>query len=140
MKDLVRSQCTILFEEPFWIGLFEKWEENCYSVCRVVFGKEPTSSEIYEWMLACYGKLSFKETQRSERPLVKKLSPKKLKKQITRQVNGKYQGTKAQQTLKSLYAEEKVVRKKLSRQEQREEQVRQFELKQTKKKQKKRGH
>lgn len=140
MKNQSRSQCTILFEDPFWIGIFERWENSEYAVCRFIFSKEPTSSEVYEWLLTYYEKLSFKQTQIGERPLVKKLSPKKLKKQITREISGKYQGTKAQQTLKSLYAEEKVIRKKLSKEALREEEERQFELKQIKKKQKKRGH
>ena len=136
----MRSQCTILFEEPFWIGIFEIWEDGAYYVCRIVFGKEPKSSEIYEWMLAYYAKLHFKQANLEEETLIKKVSPKKLKKQIIRQVSGKYQGTKAQQALKSMHEETKEIRRKRSRAEKEAALERKFELRQEKKKQKKRGH
>lgn len=136
----MRSQCTILFEEPFWIGLFEIWNEQEYEVCRVVFGKEPKSSEVYEWLLNSYSKLLFKRAVQDEKPLIKKVSPKKLKKQISRQVSGKYQGTKAQQALKSMHEEEKQVRKQCLKQQKEAALEKQFKLKQAKKKQKKRGH
>ena len=37
---------TILFEDPFWIGLFEKIEDNQMQVCKVTFGAEPTGDVI----------------------------------------------------------------------------------------------
>lgn len=137
----MRSQCTVRFEEPFWVGFFERWDETVYSVCRIVFGKEPKISELNEWMLANYSKLPFKE-QKLEEDLIKpqKINPKKLKKQIAREVSGKYQGTKAQQALKSLHDEEKMERKKVSKAQKEEMLQRRFEQKQEKKKQKKRGH
>lgn len=30
---------TILFEDPFWIGIFEKTEDNQMQVCKVTFGE-----------------------------------------------------------------------------------------------------
>ena len=136
----MRSQCTVRFEDPFWVGFFELWDDTVYSVCRIVFGKEPKISERNEWMLANYSKIPYKQQQMEELPKSQKINPKKLKKQIAREVSGKYQGTKAQQALKSLHEEEKVVRKKVSREQKEEMLQRRFEQKQEKKKQKKRGH
>ena len=42
----MRSQCTVRFEDPFWVGFFELWDDTVYSVCRIVFGKEPKISEL----------------------------------------------------------------------------------------------
>ncbi|MBQ0149638.1 MAG: DUF2992 family protein [Bacteroidales bacterium] len=36
---------TILFEDPFWIGLLESIEGDQMQVCKVTFGGEPTEQE-----------------------------------------------------------------------------------------------
>jgi hypothetical protein len=41
------SSLTVLFENPFWIGLFEKTEHEGLHVCKVTFGAEPT--EVMEY-------------------------------------------------------------------------------------------
>ena len=33
------SRLTILFDDPFWIGLYEREDDTEYSVCRIVFGR-----------------------------------------------------------------------------------------------------
>ncbi len=37
----MKSSLTILFENPFWIGLFERIDGNKYEVCKITFGAEP---------------------------------------------------------------------------------------------------
>ena len=37
---------TVFFEEPFWVGIFEKREEGKLSVCKVTFGAEPKDYEV----------------------------------------------------------------------------------------------
>ena len=34
----VSIKLTVYFEDPFWVGVFERVEYNSLSVCRVVFG------------------------------------------------------------------------------------------------------
>ena len=41
-----RSTLTILFQDPFWIGLYEREEDGRYQVCRIVFGAEPRDQEV----------------------------------------------------------------------------------------------
>ncbi len=36
-----RSSLTILFENPFWIGLYERIDGDKYEVCKITFGAEP---------------------------------------------------------------------------------------------------
>ncbi|NFN86010.1 DUF2992 family protein [Clostridium sporogenes] len=31
----------VLFDDPFWIGIFEKDEDSKFQICKVVFGEEP---------------------------------------------------------------------------------------------------
>ena len=42
---ITQGGLTILFEEPFWIGLFEMLDESGLRVCKVTFGAEPTEEE-----------------------------------------------------------------------------------------------
>ena len=39
--DKVSGRLTVFFEEPFWIGVFERISEGKLSVCKVTFGAEP---------------------------------------------------------------------------------------------------
>ena len=36
--DKVSGRLTVFFEEPFWIGVFERISEGKLSVCKVTFG------------------------------------------------------------------------------------------------------
>ena len=46
------SRLTILFDDPFWIGLYEREDDTEYSVCRIVFGAEPRDQEVYAYLMA----------------------------------------------------------------------------------------
>ena len=45
--DKVSGRLTVFFEEPFWIGVFERISEGKLSVCKVTFGAEPKNYEVY---------------------------------------------------------------------------------------------
>ncbi len=51
MEQSTESRLTIYFDEPFWVGVFEELDGKRLSVCRVVFGSEPTDAEIYAFIL-----------------------------------------------------------------------------------------
>ena len=36
----MKSSLTILFENPFWIGLFERINGDKYGVCKITFGAD----------------------------------------------------------------------------------------------------
>lgn len=46
-----QSSLTILFEAPFWIGLYERTDNGKYEVCKITFGSEPKDYEVYELSL-----------------------------------------------------------------------------------------
>ena len=52
--DKVSGTFTLLFENPFWIGVFENECGKNYEVARVVFGVEPTDAQLYEFILKLY--------------------------------------------------------------------------------------
>ena len=49
--QIIVSNFTVLFEDPFWIGLFELECENEYSICKIVFGSEPKDYDVYNFIL-----------------------------------------------------------------------------------------
>ena len=56
---VIRSSLTILFEDPFWIGLYERIIEDKYEVSKIIFGAEPKDYEVYDFLLKNWNKLRF---------------------------------------------------------------------------------
>ena len=50
---------TVFFEEPFWVGIFERMEQGKLSACKVTFGAEPKDYEVWEFILRHYQDLKF---------------------------------------------------------------------------------
>lgn len=57
--DKIAGRLTVFFEEPFWIGVFERISEGKLSVCKITFGAEPKDYEIYDFVLKNYYRLKF---------------------------------------------------------------------------------
>ena len=57
--DIDSTKLTVFFEDPFWIGVFERIERRKLSVCKVVFGPEPKDYEVWEYLLKNYSRLRF---------------------------------------------------------------------------------
>ena len=49
-ESISRGSLTVLFEDPFWIGLFEMADREGLRVCKVSFGAEPSEREIMEFI------------------------------------------------------------------------------------------
>ena len=64
--DKVSGRLTVFFEEPFWIGVFERISEGKLSVCKVTFGAEPKDYEVYDFVLRNYYRLKFRSCSQSE--------------------------------------------------------------------------
>ncbi len=138
--SIVKAKLTVLFQEPFWVGIYEREEANHYEVARIVFGAEPKDYEVYDFMLRNWTLLRFSPTLETELATERKINPKRIQRIINRQMNTTFVGTKAQQALKMLQEQTKVERKSISREERLIEAKLRFNMKQDKKKQKHRGH
>ena len=49
--DKTNGKLTVYFEEPFWVGVFERIEDGKLSVAKVIFGAEPKDYEVQELSL-----------------------------------------------------------------------------------------
>lgn len=136
--DKVICKLTVFFEEPFWVGYFERIENGSLSVAKVTFGAEPKDYEIYDFILKNYYNLQFSpavSTVVKER----KINPKRMQRDIKKQLLNTGIGTKSQQALKLQQEQFKLMHKQKSKEQKYAESKRKFELKQQKKKNKHRG-
>ncbi|MCQ2462710.1 MAG: YjdF family protein, partial [Clostridia bacterium] len=106
------EQCklTVLFEEPFWVGVFERIENGKLSAAKVTFGAEPKDYEVYEFILKHYYDLQFSPAVET---VVKeaKLNPKRMQRDIKKSLAKTGVGTKSQQALKLQQEQNKQERK-----------------------------
>lgn len=139
--DTVSSKLTVMFEEPFWIGLYEREYGGRYEVCKITFGPEPKDYEVYVFLLDNMQRLVFSPPIAAEKTKEKRINPKRMQRQISRQL-ASYEGigTKAQQALKLQHEEGKQARKKRTKEEKDAEAERRFEQRQQKRKDKHNGH
>lgn len=137
-----QSSCklTVLFQNPFWVGIFEEECEKEYNVAKIVLGAEPTESQLYELILKNYNEIPFKKTEAQTLSTQKKVNYKRLQREVKKIQNEKGIGTKAQNAIKIQHEEAKVERIKKRKERKEEERDRMYELKQIKKKEKHKGH
>lgn len=137
--DKISVKLTVYFEEPFWVGVFERISEGKLSACKVTFGAEPKDYEVCDFVVKHYYELKFGPTVKTE---VKQIAnnPKRRQRIARKQLQNSGIGTKSQQILKMQREEKKIERRKTSKEQRDAERLRQFELKQKKRKEKHRGH
>lgn len=139
MEELNKSKFTVYFNEPFWIGVFERIEGSKLSVCKITFGAEPSDAEIYTFLLSNYNKLKFSKPIKTEQKQ-KADNPKRRLRNANKMLESKGVGTRSQQALKKQYEEMKAERKLIGKEKREAERERQFDLKHQKRKEKHKGH
>ena len=136
--DKVSGRLTVFFEEPFWIGVLEEMSEGRLAVSKVTFGAEPKDYEVYAFLLKNYWGLRFSPAvaagvRESAR------NPKRIQRDVKRQVQNRGIGTRSQQALKLQQEQQKTERRDEARRRREASKERRFELKQQKKKEKHKG-
>ncbi|MBE6072547.1 MAG: DUF2992 family protein [Clostridium butyricum] len=137
--DEVNGKLQVFFEDPFWVGIFESVYGGELSVCRIVFGPEPKENEIQEFVLRNYYKLKFSPAIKCAVKNKENINPKRLQREIKKQVKEVRVGTKSQQALKLQNEESKIERKIKTREQKEQEERYKFQLKQQKRKEKHKG-
>lgn len=137
---MTTSSLTILFEDPFWIGLFERFNEQGLSVCKVTFGAEPTDKEVIEFIEEHWHQLQFSPAVGTPSVLESRKNSKRQLREAKKQMRPQSIGTKSQQALKLQQEQNKTERKEHSKAEREAEKQRRFDLWQAKKKEKHKGH
>ncbi|MCI1964916.1 MAG: YjdF family protein [Oscillospiraceae bacterium] len=134
------SKFTVLFEEPFWVGIYERVCGSRYAVSKVTFGAEPKDYEVYDFLLKNFGKLRFSPSMKASAMAAKRMNPKRIQRQISKQLQNTGVGTKAQQALKLQQEQGKESRKARARDRREAGKERRYQLHLKKRKEKHRGH
>ena len=137
--DRVSGKLTIYFEDPFWVGVFERIENRKLSVAKVTFGAEPKDYDVLEFINRNYYHLQFSPAVETVVKDTKK-NPKRAQRDAKKQTLETGIGTKSQQALKLQQEQNKQERKVRSHEQRDAESQRLFELKQMKKREKHKGH
>ena len=131
---------TILFEDPFWVGLYQRRRDGAYQVCKITFGPEPRDNQVYDLLLRHWHELRFTPPLPDRAAADRRINPKRQQRAIHREVAPGLPGTKAQLALQAQREQGKVERTVQSRQQREQEAQRRYALRQQKRKEKRRGH
>ena len=95
---MASSRLTVYFEDPFWVGLYEREDGGRYEVSRIVFGAEPKDYEVLAYVLKNHSRLRFSPSVAAAiRPDAE--NPKRMQRQIRKQTAAGTVGTRSQQAL-----------------------------------------
>ena len=138
--DKVSGSFTLLFESPFWIGVFESEYGKNYEVAKIVFGPEPTESQLYEFIIKNYFSLPFCKSLLEKSSNQKEMGYKRMQRKIKKEQSKETIGTKAQNAIKLQYESNKTEKKKQAKLKKEQKEELKFNLRQKKKKEKHKGH
>ena len=131
--DRVTGKLTVFFDEPFWVGVFERTEAGRLSACKITFGAEPKDYEVQAFILENYYKLTFSPSV--EVGLKSKSTDREmLQREVRKQTLSSRISTKSQQALQLQQEEMKIYYKAVSKEERKAEQERKRELRRKKRK------
>lgn len=137
--ETAKSKLTVLFDPPFWVGVFERESGGRYEACKLTFGAEPRDAEVWACVLAHYDRLDFSPALAVQRAPDRTVSPKRAQRLARRQTQSAGVGTKAQQALQLQREQAGRERRALSREERAAEQERRYRLHQQKRRARHRG-
>ena len=83
--DRGSGKLTVYFEDPFWVGVFERIMDGKLSVAKVTFGAEPKDYEVFDFILRHYYSLKFSPAVAADVKEVK-CNPKRLQRDAEKQM------------------------------------------------------
>lgn len=142
MMSINSIKLIVLFEDPFWVGLFERVNDDGYFVARTVFGAEPTNIELHQFLLKNFDALKFSKpfNEEVESRQLKQVNPKRRQREAQKELSSKSTVTKAHEAIKLMQEQVKTEKKHNKKLRREEEKMMKFKIKQRKKKEKKQGH
>lgn len=138
--DQIVTRITVLFEGPFWVGIYERVCCRQYAACKITFGAEPKDSDVLDFLEKKWKTLRFSPTVQTEKAERNARNPKRMQRLVHRTLQTAGIGTKAQQALKRQQEEHLQMRKNRARQRRAADKERVFQIRQEKRREKHRGH
>lgn len=136
-KNLIKIR--VLFEGPFYIGIFEKVINDKVYIAKVTFGKEPKDKELNAYLNENYYKLKWQISDETFKDIEIK-NPKRKQREARKEMLKKTVGTKSQNAIKKQYEENKSLNKKKAKENKELLIELKYELRQKKRREKHKGH
>ena len=136
----MECNCTIYFEDPFWVAVFERSDVCGYSVARFVFGSEPSETELQEFALKRFQTLLFSLPGPMPKLETHEVGFKRRQRDARQQTQQAGISTRAQRALQAERERMKRDRQEESREERETRERQKFLQKLAQKKEKHRGH
>jgi hypothetical protein len=130
---------TVFFEDPFWVGVFERVSDGYLETAKVTFGAEPKDPEVYGYIRDHLHELSFSRPIEIKSLPAVKINPKRLQRVIWKEVAETGVGTKAQQALKKEMETRKADCRSAAKERRENREAEKFQKRQAKKKERKKG-
>jgi hypothetical protein len=110
---------VVYFDGQFWTALIESENEKGYSTASYIFGSEPKEGEILRFvntrLLPIINAQS--EAVGHEKKSIKKINPKRLKRQASKELNSNPVSTVSQKAIQKQLEKNKKERKAISKKE-----------------------
>ncbi|MCC8439678.1 MAG: YjdF family protein [Liquorilactobacillus satsumensis] len=141
LQKITSLSLTIIFDQPFYIGIFERSEYNNYEVSKIILGtSEPRISQIYELIINNWQHIHFdKISDKSDKDIIKNVNPKRMQRLAKKSMKSGV-GTKAQEAIKTIRNEKKARQKHTNSEKNQLKKEEQYRISQIKKIQKRKGH
>lgn len=135
-----KARLTVYFEEPFWVALYQREEEDGCRVCKVTFGGEPRDQEVLDYFQTRFRELEFSPPVAGVLSPDRAVNPKRARREARKVVRPAGTGTKAQQALQLQREQMKTTRKAVSKERREAQRERKLALRQEKRRKKHKGH
>jgi hypothetical protein len=136
----MEGKMTVLYESPFWVGIFERIESGKYQAARFVFGADPTEPQLLQFALSDFLLLQFSRPADIPGTQAKPANFKRRMREIKKQMDIPAGSTRAQLAIQQEYEAHAAERKINHRDERDADEERRFRLKRAKRAEKHRGH
>ncbi|USG64595.1 YjdF family protein [Brevibacillus ruminantium] len=133
---------TVYHDGQFWVGVVEEIDNGKLKAGKWIFGSEPKDTEILEFIVqnsifSIIDRLS--QEVKVEDLQERRINPKRLARQVARELKAKGISSHAQEVLKLEHEQRKKEKRVTSRQQKEEDRERKREIRQQKAKAKHRG-
>ena len=135
-----KARLTVYFEDPFWVGLYQRDDAGGCRVCKITFGGEPRDQEVLDYFQAHWRDLKFSPPVAGGPAPERDVNPKRARREARKAVRPAGTGTKAQQALQLQREQAKAERTVISKERREAQRERKLALRQEKRREKHKGH
>ncbi len=137
---MMENSLTVLFDPPFWVGIFEHNDGDTYRMARHVFGAEPTEPQLLELARNGFPGLTFSNPVNLASVELREVGYKRRMREIRAAMKNPAASTRSQQILQQEMERQAQNNREHRRQIRQQSEDLKFQARQARKAEKHRGH